>query len=131
MKHHEGVGVRGAVLGILLLCVSAPIYGHHSSAMFDPRKTITIEGTVTEMAWANPHSVFFFDAKETGVKNSTMKNWSIVAPRPVALESIGWKRNTIKVGDKITVTGNPRRDGKPQFLLKEMIDASGKHFSTK
>jgi hypothetical protein len=120
-----------AVLTVLLLGVIAPLQAHHSMAMFDLDKTITLEGTVTEVAWGNPHTIFLCDANEPGVENSPVRNWTLEAPSPSVLVSKGMKPDTIKVGDKIGLTGNPRKDGKAVLLVQTVTDATGKKYAIK
>ena len=114
-----------AVLGILLVGLATPALAHHSKSMYDLDKTITLECTVTEVAWGNPHVLYLADAKDAG--KSSVINWNLEGPSPNVLISKGVKADTLKVGDKITVTGNPRKDGKPHMLLVTLTDTSGKH----
>jgi hypothetical protein len=118
-------------MGILLVALGTPILAHHSRAMFAEDKTITLEGTMKEVAWANPHSLFFLDAKPVDQPNAPVTNWSVEGPRPRELTEMGWQRETIKVGDKVRITGHPRRDGKPQILFIELSDEKGNHFVEK
>ena len=90
---------------ILLLSVSPPAWVHHSGAMFDKTRTIQITGVVTEFLWTNPHSSFKVDVDS--------QVWFIEMNATPNLVHEGWKKNTIKAGDKVTVTINPLRDGRP------------------
>lgn len=92
----------------LLMAVSTPAYVHHSGAMFDRNKEITLTGTISEFTWMNPHSSF-----KVSVPNADGKAevWAIEMNGPNNLVRLGWKRTTIKTGDKVTVTINPLRDG--------------------
>ena len=63
MTRNRGVAVGVAALGVLLVALATPILAHHSTTMFTDDATITLEGTLTEVAFANPHSLFFLDAK--------------------------------------------------------------------
>src|ERR1700684_3451478 len=96
-------------LTVLMLAVS-PAYAHHSGAMFDRTKETKIVGTVTEFQWTNPHASFKVDVLGDDGKTAT---WSIEMNGPNNLIRAGWKRTTIKPGDKVTVTINPLRDGRP------------------
>jgi hypothetical protein len=120
-----------AALGVLLIGLTTPILGHHSTTMFVSDATITLEGTMTEVAWGNPHSLFFVDAKPVDKPNDPVKNWSVEAPSPRRLIAMGWQRETIKPGDKVRITGFARRDGKPQILFIELSDDKGHHFAEK
>jgi hypothetical protein len=94
--------------GIALVLGAAPILAHHSySAEFDRNKRITITGTVTRVEWANPHARFYFDAKND---KGEMVNWNFELASPNGLMRLGWTRNSLKVGDVITVEGTLARN---------------------
>jgi hypothetical protein len=99
-----------AMLGAALLGLSTPGYVHHSGAMFDRTKEAKLTGTVSEFVWTNPHASFKVDVPGADGKAET---WSIEMNGPNNLVRAGWKRTTIKPGDKVTVTINPLRDGRP------------------
>lgn len=88
------------------LAIAAPVLAHHSFAMFDQTKQVTLVGTVTEFQWTNPHAFIHIDVKEgadTGV-------WDIELNSPNNLKRQGWKQTSLKPGDKITLVANPLRD---------------------
>jgi hypothetical protein len=89
-----------AAAGMMLTAVK-PITAHHSfDAEYDTKKHITITGYVTKLDWSNPHAFVFVDTKdETGVT----KNFKVEMGPPYALTRGGWKRDTVKIGDKVTV----------------------------
>jgi hypothetical protein len=95
---------------ILLLCAwSGAAEGHHSFAMFDQAQQKTLVGTVKEVQWTNPHiwvQVVVLDDK-TGVP----VEWSIEGGSPNGLSRQGWRRSSIKEGDKIEITIHPLKDG--------------------
>jgi hypothetical protein len=93
-----------------MLVLSAPAWVHHSGAMFDRTQQTMITGTVTEFQWTNPHSSFKVEVPGTDGKSEI---WSIEMNGPNNLVRAGWKRSSIKPGDKVTVTINPLRDGRP------------------
>ena len=131
MKHERIAGFGVAMLGVMLMSLAIPGWAHHSTSMFEPNKTIAIEGTITEVAWGNPHSVFFMDAKPIGQADAPVKNWTVEAPNPRQMMSMGWQQDTLKAGDKVKVTGFQRRDGKAQMLFIELTDDKGHRFATK
>ncbi len=104
MKHAHFI----ALLASLALPLSAS--AHHSGAMFDDKRTQTLVGTVTEFNWTNPHSSFKVDVARADGKIET---WAIEMNSPQNLIRTGWKRSTIKSGDKVTVVVRPLRDGQP------------------
>jgi hypothetical protein len=102
------VVVMSAVVG------TAPAWAHHSSAGFDATKTVSFEGRVAEMRWANPH--VYLTVEQTTEAGATVA-WSVEAVGPSALGRIGWTRDTVTVGDRVTLSGNPARDGDPRMNL--------------
>src|SRR5262245_57321373 len=96
---------RALCFTVVCLGASQPAGVHHSGAMFDRSKVIQINGVVKEFMWTNPHSSFKVEV------DSTL--WSIEMNATSNLVHEGWKKNTIKAGDKVTVTINPLRDGRP------------------
>jgi Family of unknown function (DUF6152) len=109
--------------GAALLLASAPAYVHHSGAMFDSGREQTIQGTITEFNWTNPHSSFKVDVKGPD-GNSAI--WAIEMNSPGNLVREGWKRTTIKPGDQVTVVVHPLRDGKPGGSYVSITLADGK-----
>jgi hypothetical protein len=105
--------IAGAfALGLLLGAM--PGVAHHSFAMFDSTKTTTLIGTVTDFQWTNPHSYIELDVPgEAGA----VKHWSVEMGSPSILQPGGWKHNTLKAGDKVTVMMNPLKNGDPGGLL--------------
>jgi hypothetical protein len=94
------VMVAVVALGILLTTVR-PITAHHAFEVeYDSKKPITLTGYVTKLDWANPHAFVFIDVKE---ESGTVKNFRIEMGPPYALTRGGWKRDTVKIGDKVTV----------------------------
>jgi len=98
-------------LGLLL---TIPAVAHHSFAMFDTSRQTTLTGTVTAFQWTNPHAYIEIDVPDEA---GAVKHWSIEMGSPSILLPGGWKHNTLKAGDKITVMANPMRNGDPGALL--------------
>jgi hypothetical protein len=85
----------------LTLWLTRPALAHHSfDAEYDSKKTITLTGTVTKLDWVNPHAFVFIDTKD---ESGVVKSFKIEMGPPYALVRGGWKRETVKVGDKVTV----------------------------
>jgi hypothetical protein len=111
------------VLGVMLVLFSPPGYVHHSGAMFDLTKEVTINGTVSEFSWSNPHASFKVTVVDA--KGATQL-WGIEMNSPNNLVREGWKRTTIKPGDKVTVTVRPLRDGSPGGQYVAIVLPDGK-----
>jgi hypothetical protein len=94
----------GLLMAFSLIVASvAPAFAHHSfDAEYDANKTMTITGYVTKIDWINPHAYIFIDMKDEG---GVVKTFRVEMGPPYALVRGGWKRDTIKIGDKVTVMG--------------------------
>jgi hypothetical protein len=88
--------------------MAAPASAHHSFAMFDNQKNMTLEGTVKEFQWTNPHSWIQVMVKDKAGKDV---EWSIEGGSPNGLSRQGWKRTSLKPGDKATLEIHPLKDG--------------------
>jgi len=128
MTHDCRRAARFMTFGLLVLSVMFSTFAHHSKSMYDLDKTITLEGIIKEVDWGNPHVLFLADAKQVDSNKGSITSWDLEGPSPNSLESKGVKSDTLKVGDKVTVTGNPRKDGRPHLLLLGITDASGKRY---
>ena len=90
-----------------LAAAAVPASGHHSYSMFDMKKTVAMEATVTKFKWQNPHSFILADVKAA----DGVENWAIEMTSPNNLVQEGWKRTTIKPGDRVTLYVHPLRSG--------------------
>ena len=96
----------GAVLGF---AIAAPAFAHHSFAMFDADKIITAKGTVQEFEWTNPHSwLRVMVADPTSGKEL---QWAFEMSSPATMKGLGMTPDTVKPGDKVTVSYHPLKDG--------------------
>ena len=94
------------VVGFILGTASA--IAHHSfAAEFDAGQPINLKGTVTKIEWMNPHTYFYIDVAES---NGQTINWGLEMGSPNGLMRSGWTRNTLKVGDVVTVEGSRAKD---------------------
>lgn len=110
-------------LAALAVTASCAAFAHHSFAMFDQSKQLSLKGTVREFQWTNPHAFIQVDVpNETG--GSDM--WSVEMNSPNNLRRQGWKSNQLKPGDKVTVVTNPLRDGKKGGLFVSVTLPDGK-----
>jgi len=112
----------GFITGAVLALAAVPAGAHHSFAMFDQARPLTLTGTVTQFQWTNPHSFIELDVL---TKSGGTEHWSIELNSPNNLTRQGWKRTSIKRGDKVTVTISPLRDGKKGGLFSRIVLADG------
>ncbi len=99
-----------AVAMPIAILVGVPAAAHHSFAMFDSQKTVTINGTVKVFQWTNPHSWIEVLAKD---RSGKVVEWSIEGGSPNGLSRQGWKRSSMKPGDKVVLVIHPLKDGTP------------------
>jgi WD40 repeat protein len=105
--------LRRTIAALLIAGVSVAAFAHHSfTGQFDIGKPGTITGTVSEVKWANPHAMFFVNVADA---KGSVSNWRVEMGSPITLLRYHWKRDTVKVGDKVTVDGYLGRDG--SYLL--------------
>jgi hypothetical protein len=106
------------------LAATAPVYAHHSGAAeFDSTKKLDLKGVVTKVEWTNPHAHFFMDVKDAGGK---LINWNFELASPSILIRNGWKRNSIKEGDVVSVTGSRARDGSNFGITQTIVFPDGR-----
>ena len=115
----------GVLLGALV--VSRPTLAHHSYAAFDRTKQSEFKGTVKSFLWTNPHSLLIVSVAGA---DGTMDDYHIEMNGPGYLVRNGWKRDSLKPGDKITVTVHPLRDGSPGGDLVRVVFPDGRTLAT-
>jgi hypothetical protein len=98
------------VVWVLAAALGVPAYAHHSFAMFDFNNTVTLDATVTEFRWTNPHVVLLVEAPPK--PGAPPETWSMELTSPGNLTRMGWTRKSFKPGDLIQLRFNPLRDGK-------------------
>jgi hypothetical protein len=109
---------------LVLVSAAAPLAAHHSfAAEYDATKKITITGTVTKVEWMNPHARFYVDVKDESGK---VTNWNFeLGAIPVLLKQ-GWKRDSLKVGDQVTVDGSRAKDGSNTANAQRVVLPDGR-----
>ena len=109
---------------ICVVLVSGPLLAHHGEANYDTEKTVSVKGTVTEFEFVNPHVQITLDVKND--KGETEK-WTGEARSPAMLSRYGgWDRDTIKVGDVITLYGHRTKNGTNFMRLEKIVMPDGK-----
>ena len=118
------MNARLQVLAVIagVLWVSAALSAHHSWPV-SYSKLVTVKGTITALAWENPHPMISLDVRGT---NGTIEKWSVGGPAITRMEASGWTRTTLKVGDVITGIGYQFADGAKIIRLEKVVLADGK-----
>jgi hypothetical protein len=105
---------------VIFLSATGPVLAHHSlEAAYNPNQSITLTGTVTKIDWSNPHVHFFIDVKDA----SQNVNWEVEMGSPNAQILGGWKIDTVKPGDRVTVTLYRARNGSNLGFAKKLARA--------
>ena len=105
---------------VLLLTGAKVALAHHSfAAEFDASKPMKLTGLVTKIEWQNPHTFFYIDV--TDAAGGKVTNWAIELGSPNGLMRSGWTRNTLKIGDIVSVEGSLARSGEPLCNARVVI----------
>lgn len=116
-----------ALIALGTLAIGAvPTRAHHSAAMFDEKKTVTVDGVVKEFQLTNPHSWLLVDVKDKAGKTVT---WGFEAEGPSTLRRAGIRPSDFAPGTKLRITGNPMKDGRPAAIWVSAVRADGKEFN--
>jgi len=123
--------LRPEVCGAALLIAgifgaASPALAHHSFTMFDMTKRLTLVGTITSFEWTNPHAYIEIDVAD---EKGAVKHWSIELGSPSILMQSGWKFNSIKAGDKLTLIINPMKSGQAGGFLSTATLPDGRVLS--
>ena len=110
--------------GVSVLAGSIPALAHHSfAAEYDAKKPISVSGIVTKMEWMNPHARFYVDVKSADGK---VTNWNFeLGAIPVLLKQ-GWRKDSLKQGDQVTVEGSMAKDGSNSANARSVTLPDGK-----
>ena len=122
---------RGAryLLGASLLAVQGmPVWAHHSVAEFDMDQDMTLHGVVKEVWYNNPHVRYYLTVVDEDGEEVV---WDVHTSSPNNLIRRGWTEDSIKMGDAVTVTGSPTREGAPRMLIHTVELADGSVVSTR
>jgi hypothetical protein len=99
-----------SVLALYAACLAPPpAFAHHSFAMYEPTKTLTFKGTIKSFQWTNPHVIVSILVQPEG--GGAAEEWALETTSPGVLTRAGWTRQSLKAGDRVSVTISPLRDG--------------------
>jgi Family of unknown function (DUF6152) len=105
-----------------ILLIPAVLGAHHSTADYDLRHPASATGVVTRFEWANPHSYIYLDVTVDG----DVEHWIVEIDGPHALERLGWSKDSLKPGDRITCSGARAKDGSPRLRCTQVVLADGR-----
>lgn len=113
----------GGVVAAAVLVLAGKAFAHHSfSAEFDADKPITITGIVTKVDWTNPHVWLYVNVKDEAT--GRMANWGAEMGPPHGLQRTGWRRDTLKIGQEVTIKGFMSRNGSNRINARNVTLAA-------
>jgi hypothetical protein len=112
---------------VALTLAAGGAQAHHSFAMFDLSKQVTVSGTVRQFQWTNPHAYIQLIAKDAQGRDV---EWSMEMGAPMYLYARGWRPRTLRAGMEIKVTLNPLRNGRPGGVVRDVTTADGRQIGT-
>lgn len=128
LKH--GAPLRAVVLALAILggmAVGARVWAHHSFAMFDYHRTVVLTGTVRQFQWTNPH--VWIQLESTDPARGEPKEWSVQLTSVNFLYRVGWRHDTLKRGDNVTLSVHPLKKGGSVGSLAGISSVNGKPFT--
>jgi hypothetical protein len=116
--------IKFSLAVVCLLVAVFPALAHHAFvAQYDASKSTTLQGVVTKVEWTNPHARFYVDVKD---KSGKVANWNLELASPNALRRLGWTRDILKPGDKVSVFAAPAKDGAKMANARTVTLADGR-----
>lgn len=105
-------------IAVSLLLVQGPTFAHHSNAPYDLTREITLTGTVTEFQYTNPHAQILFDVTD---EQGDVSKWNSICSTPNRLRRLGWSQDSLKPGDRITISGHPAKNGSNIMVARKVV----------
>jgi len=113
------------VVGVLTMAGAA--FAHHGTANYDTDRSVTVTGTITEFDFVNPHVLVYMNVNQNG----KVTRWQGELTSPNHLARAGWHKDTLKVGDTITMSGFPAKSGNPEIWIQKIVQADGNVLDTR
>jgi len=114
----------GVLLALVLLFSAVPVFAHHSfAAEYDVKQPVTLKGVVTKVEWLNPHIYLYVDVKDA---SGNTVNWSIEGGPPNSLYRLGWRKDTLKPGDGVTIDAFRAKDGTSTANARNVLLPDGR-----
>jgi hypothetical protein len=110
-----------------LLMVSDPMFAHHSESVNDLERIVTVTGTVAKFEFINPHGRIYLDVKDD---KGNVEQWLGTGGGPTSMRRWGWHKDTLKVGDQLTMFGFPYKDGRKILLWLRLVRPNGEELPT-
>lgn len=104
-----------AIAAAIALVCGAPVFAHHSNSMYDRDHQKSLKATITAFEMINPHIRILFDAKDA---QGHIQQWVAEGPNTIQMTENGWKKETLKAGDRVTIVGNLAKNGTPSIRLR-------------
>ena len=110
------------VIPTVVVCVAVASAHHAFSPVYDDKRVITVAGVVTQFKFMNPHAMMFMDVTDDSGK---VVKWVVEFAGRLNLSEVGWTAESVKAGERITVTGNPTHTGSQRMFFQKIVRADG------
>ena len=107
----------------LAVVISPPLVAHHGNAAFDTGKRVTLKGAVKEWVYSNPHCLLTLDVKGD---DGQVAQWIVETQAPASVFPVGYRKDSFKVGDQVTLTVEPVKNGRPVGRILQAVLADGR-----
>ena len=116
--------LRALAFSVAVVVVSGGAVGaHHAfSPVYDDKRTVTVSGVVTQFRFVNPHALLYLDVTDDTGKTT---KWTVEFAGRLNLSEIGWTAESLKAGERVSVTGNPTHTPAPRIAFVKIVKADG------